>query len=172
MAQTNTITHDGQTFFQLPTFPAYYVGRNGTFYSTLSKTILCPPPNSRGYCVLHLQKSGWTHTVSAHRIVCEFFHGPPPANRPFACHRNDVGDDNRAVNLYWANQTQNLEDAARNSRMKYGSRHARAKLTETQVLEIRRRLTAGATQGQCAKMFGIHKGVVSRIHLRKAWRHI
>jgi hypothetical protein len=46
-----------------------------------------------------------------HHLVCEAFHGPKPADRPFVCHRNDCGTDNRAVNLYWGTADDNAFDA-------------------------------------------------------------
>jgi hypothetical protein len=44
-------------------------------------------------------------------LVCEAFHGPKPEDRPFVCHRNDNGHDNRACNLYWGTQDDNDWDA-------------------------------------------------------------
>ncbi len=45
-----------------------------------------------------------------HIVVCEAFHGPRPSPLHEACHRNDVGTDNRADNLKWATHAENLED--------------------------------------------------------------
>ena len=42
-----------------------------------------------------------------HRLVCEAFHGPPPDPKSMACHKNDIGTDNRAENLEWGSQSYN-----------------------------------------------------------------
>jgi hypothetical protein len=44
------------------------------------------------------------------------FVGPPPLGSPEAPHRNDVHDDNRLENLYWASRSENLRDQVRNGK--------------------------------------------------------
>lgn len=41
------------------------------------------------------------------RLVCEAFHGPAPAQRPFCGHINRVRDDDRATNLRWVDASEN-----------------------------------------------------------------
>lgn len=57
-------------------------------------------------------------------------------------------------------------------RMPIGSKHANAKLTEADVIEIRRRYSNGEHQTKIAKFFGIHQGNVHYIIARKTWTHI
>ena len=54
-------------------------------------------------------------------------------------------------------------------RMARGERHGNAKLTETQVRQIR---SASGSQVEIGRMFGISKGLVHLIRVRKAWRHV
>jgi hypothetical protein len=53
-----------------------------------------------------------------------------------------------------------------------GSANACSKITEEDVLEIRRRYEAGETQVKLSDEFGINKSHVSRIILRYCWSHI
>jgi hypothetical protein len=53
-----------------------------------------------------------------------------------------------------------------------GTRHGMAKLTEAQVLEIRRRRDAGERLQAIADDFGVDMSLVSLIGLRKIWRHL
>ncbi len=43
-----------------------------------------------------------------HRVVCEAFHGPAPFNGAVVMHINEDGHDNRAENLCWGSQKENL----------------------------------------------------------------
>lgn len=56
--------------------------------------------------------------------------------------------------------------------LRYGEGHAGHKLTEAQVIEIRRRLKDGERVSQLASAFGVAKSVVSEIKTRKAWKHL
>ncbi len=53
-----------------------------------------------------------------------------------------------------------------------GSQVGSAKLTEEQVLEMRRLRAAGASVADCAKQFGVTVGAVSHICQRRSWKHI
>ena len=46
--------------------------------------------------------------LKVHRLVCEAFHGPPPAPNSVVIHLNENGLDNRAENLQWGTQKENL----------------------------------------------------------------
>lgn len=52
--------------------------------------------------------TGWT--VSVHRVVAITFHGNPPTPDHMACHKNGIGLDCRASNLYWGTQDDNTRD--------------------------------------------------------------
>jgi IS30 family transposase len=47
-----------------------------------------------------------------------------------------------------------------------------AKLTGSDVLEIRQYLRAGFTQRKVATMFGVSNGTINQIKLNKIWKHI
>lgn len=48
--------------------------------------------------------------AKVHHLVLEAFVGPRPPGTE-GCHRNDVSDDNRLVNLRWDTQEANIRDA-------------------------------------------------------------
>lgn len=52
------------------------------------------------------QVRGKTHKVA--RLVCEAFHGAPPFPRAVCMHMNEDARDNRAENLKWGTQRENL----------------------------------------------------------------
>lgn len=49
---------------------------------------------------------GKTHRL--HQLVCETFHGPKPFPGAVVMHLNDDQTDNRAANLKWGTQKENL----------------------------------------------------------------
>ncbi len=73
-----------------------------------------------------------------HLLMLEAFVGPRPAG-PVACHANDIKTDNRLSNLRWDTPSSNWDDRRRNGRTsgKKGEQHPMAKLTESDVRDIR-----------------------------------
>lgn len=186
MQKPNTMIHDGQTLFQVPGFPAYYIDKAGGVYSTYRKhgsqaaqieqTIqrkLVPFRLRRGYLQYDLFQNEKPKMCLGHRILCELFHGPAPVDRSFACHRNDIATDNRPANLYWGSRSQNAIDAYRNGRIKlHGEYNPRAKLTELDVLSMRKKLSDGASVAKCAVEFDVCIATVSHIKTGRNWSYL
>ena len=133
-------------------------------------------------------------THKAHRIAWTLAHGSIPHTDAYhgicVCHRCDnracvnpahlflgtSGDNNRDKALKGrGNQPRGNAHGARlhpESRPR-GEAHGRAKLTTTQVVEIRARYAAGgATLKQLGALFGVSLGVIEKIINRKTWKHI
>ena len=53
-----------------------------------------------------------------------------------------------------------------------GVNHPRAKLTEGQVLEIRKRYKALHSQRELAEAFGVSQTTIAEVTQRKTWRHL
>lgn len=53
-----------------------------------------------------LRFRGTTYKVA--RLVCEAFHGLPPADKPVCMHLDENSRNNRPVNLAWGSQKENL----------------------------------------------------------------
>jgi hypothetical protein len=64
------------------------------------------------------------------------------------------------------------EQQMRNRRSNSGERHANAKLTEEDVLSIRRRARLGEAFGTIAAEFGVSRTNVRYIVRREAWREV
>jgi hypothetical protein len=69
-----------------------------------------------------------------HHLVLEAFVGPCPAGQQ-ARHLNDMGEDNRLVNLAWGTLADNRDDARKNGFLR--SRHSSAKADEIDVVAVR-----------------------------------
>ncbi len=66
-------------------------------------------------------------------------------------------------------QADNIADSIRHGRNHRGERTGGSKLTEVQVLEIRRLLSSGLPQKQIAQNFGVIRQQISNISLGKRW---
>lgn len=92
---------------------------------TVRERVLSLQLNRLGYAGLVMPNRKY---VLVHRVVCEAFHGAPPEDKPFALHGNGVRDDNRAENLRWGSQSENIRESvlqgthanARKTHCKYG----------------------------------------------------
>jgi len=128
-----------------------------------------------GYGRTHLG-SKTTGKVYAHRLSWELAHGAIP-ERMCVCHNCPGGDNPRCVNpahLFLGTVKDNNRDARDKgySVSPRGEKNGSAKLTVSQVLEIRALAKKGIMQTEIAKLFSIDHTQVSAIVLRKKWKHI
>lgn len=123
--------------------------------------------NDDGYLVVNLGR-GVVRTV--HSLVCEAFHGPCPLGME-AAHGNGRPADNRAENLRWATPTDNNADQLKHGTRRRGSAKVGAKLTETDVLEIRRLRASGVKNKDIAMQFGVAPMTASEAARGLKWAH-
>ena len=135
---------------------------------TLELTTPCIPT------VLSLTANGYGQIrirgqyLLAHRLAYELAHGSPP---PGAVVRHLCG--NRAcinpAHLTTGSHQDNADDREAHGRTARGERHGCAKLTLSQVENIRLRLAAGEKGRTIAKSLGISESLVSLIKRNKIW---
>lgn len=134
-------------------------------------------PLTNGYPAVKLRLNGREGRHLVHRLVAVAFLGPEPFAGAQVNHKDGRRDNNRADNLEWVSCSDNHVHAyrvlGRAAVSVKGSRAGRAKLSEEQVLEIRRRYTAGeGSQQTIADDFGVSQSLVTRIVRGKNWNHI
>jgi hypothetical protein len=104
----------------------------------------------------------------ASRIALSLHLGRPVHNNKQACHTCDNRPCCNPAHLYEGTRLQNMRDAAERERVVRGSRVHNARLSEGQVLEMRR-LAGSMTQARIAARFGVTPMLVSRIIRRDRW---
>jgi hypothetical protein len=104
-------------------------------------------------------------------LVAEAFLGPKPAGRTVN-HKNGEKTDNRPENLEYVTRSENQHHAYETGLQGRGQKHGRAKLTNEQVREIRRRFDNGENRTRMGKEFGVSQGLISQIGNRRIWKHI
>jgi hypothetical protein len=168
----------------VPGFPGYRVGDDGSVWSCLTRkgskfagprvigdkwhrlTISVHPKTGR--CRVILRKKHF----AVYRLVLTAFVGPCPPGME-ACHFPDRDTrNNRLCNLRWDTKAANQADRELQGTVFRGSRHGNAKLTEEQVVVIRRRHVQGETKAQLAREYRVTPRVIHLIVTRQAWRHV
>lgn len=167
----------------IPNFPGYFAAEDGGIFSLKTndpygKVVLKEPrqlkpkTTGHGYKMVVLTVEGKKFYRLVHQLILETFVGPRPAGM-FACHGPKGKTNDSVSNLYWETPRHNTLDRYRDNTMNYGEKHGRAKLTETQVVEIRQRYAKGRiSQSELASMYGINQTIISDVVHRKSWKHI
>jgi hypothetical protein len=118
--------------------------------------------------------------ILAHRASYLFHLGEIP-NGMFVLHKCDVPNCVNPTHLFLGNQFDNMRDMSRKGRQFLqrnpersikGINHPRAKITEDEVLEIRRRYRDGGCQRDIGREFGLGKTTVAHIVNKRTWRHL
>lgn len=91
---------------------------------------------------------------------------PPLGN--YVIHECDNGECWNPRHLEWSTQRKNMRDASTRSRVQRGVDRHNAKLTETDVREIRA-LALIHTQAELARRYGVTPSAISNIIARKCW---
>lgn len=110
----------------------------------------------------------------AHRVAWEMVHGFIPAGM-YVCHHCDEPLCVRIDHLFIGTPTDNVRDMIEKGRARYvnyyGEDHWKAKLTDANVLEIRK-LATSMTQAEVAQQFGVSESAVCHIVAGRTWRHL
>lgn len=121
--------------------------------------------DGKGYSQIRLQGRG----QRGHRYVCETVHGPATPPRNHVAHACGVPACVNPRHLRWATRSENMRDTLIHDTHKRGERKENSKLTEADILEIRRLASAGIPQRKIAQRFGVSLAAVSLIHRRQRW---
>ena len=145
---------------------------------------LKPWLNNKGYQCVGLSLNGKEHHLLVSRVVCRAFHGDPPSPKHDAAHGDGKPLNNREDNLRWATRVENMADSFKHGTFvvgdehwsrKYpekrsiGEAHGHAKLTASDVLEIRSSKRKGS---ELASSLGVSRSTISMIRNRKIWAHV
>jgi hypothetical protein len=128
---------------------------------------------NNGYLMIGLLKPGASWMAGVHRLVLLTFIGPCPKGM-LACHYDGNKENNRLTNLRWDTPKNNTADSIRHGVIRRGEGVTNGKLTEKDVLEIRRVCRTGKRGNTIflCKKYGIHLTTLHSIIHRKTWKHV
>lgn len=143
------------------------------FWAKVSKTDGCwlwtAAQSTGGYGKFGEYSGSSVKTWNAHRLAWVLTSGPIAPGLE-VCHRCNVKLCVRPDHLYLAEHRQNSADAARDGLYAVGERHPDAKLTNSDVAELRRLYAAGHTTVELGRRFGIHSVQVSVVARGNGWK--
>ena len=90
-------------------FPHYEVSDQGNIKSLYSGKLLKQRSDLGGYLMVHLSEKGVASQKLVHRLVAQAF-VPNPQGKPTVDHINQNKQDNRAVNLRWQTNKEQLNN--------------------------------------------------------------
>ena len=135
---------------------------------------LRPRPHNKGYLhlTLYCGAAQRQREVLLHVLVAEHFLGPCPDGYEVN-HKDGVKPNCRADNLEYQTRGENNEHARMNGlNRNFCETHCFAKLTNADVIEIRRRRSSGERIKPLAVEFGVSQARISEIANFKAWRRL
>lgn len=122
-----------------------------------------------------------TVTIPAYRLVAEAFLGPQPTPKHEVAHRNGSKVGAHWRDLRWATKTENNADMAMHGTWRNGQRNGNAKVTEEQVLQIRREYwqIKRGEQGRRDKVaqrlgakYGLSQPAIHKMISGETWKHL
>jgi hypothetical protein len=129
--------------------------------------------NTSGYVHVGLGRDGKTITRPVHHLVAEAFLGSRPPGKQIN-HKNGEKGDPRLSNLEYVTPSGNTQHAYDTGLIKHprGQDWYSAKLTDSDVREIREFASLGVPQKDIAARYRISRSVACEIINRKAWTHV
>ena len=154
-----------------PTFPERFWNKvqktDGCWIWTAAATIA-------GYGLIGRGKAG-SGNILAHVASWILNFGPVP-NGYFVCHNCPGGDIVNCVNpshLWLGTPKDNSQDMCKKGHSARGERSGSHKLTEAQVIEIKRLYALGGiSHSQLAARYGVCRATITLILIGKNWSHI
>lgn len=130
---------------------------------------LKPNKTKNGYLLVHLCKNGKRTALYVHQIIAELF-VPNPKNLPIVNHKNGKKSECYASNLEWTTYTENNIHAYNTGLRLCGEKQYNAKLTEKDVIEIRKNGKYD-TFKNIAKKYNVTGTTIRSILIGKTWNH-
>jgi hypothetical protein len=137
----------------------YKISNQGRVANAKTNRIVKPTPNRTGYFRFSVRvlRGGKSIHPFIHKLVAEAFI-ENPIGHTVVNHINGIKSDNRAENLEWCTQSQNVFHALNTGLKTSGHNRPNAKFSLGQVIDIRKKYSSEKTSfRKLAKEYGVGK---------------
>jgi len=124
-----------------------------------------------GYGQIEIGTGGYKRPYLAHRISWIIHNGEIPVGLCIL-HKCDNPSCVNPVHLFLGTKADNTHDMINKGRMSRGEKHPGAKLTPTDVKEIRQLRTQGVRAILISEIYNINRDYVYEIARKETWKHI
>lgn len=167
------ITKDGRVWSYPKTVK---VGKNGGVRFDKGKWLIATKAKAgKNHLRVYLAKDGIKMPILVHRAVA-IAYIDNPNEYPFINHIDGNPLNNSVDNLEWCTAKQNTQHATNMGMntppVQKGNRNSQAKLTESQVREIRKLYERVTNCSAIARLYGVNPKTINDIVNRKHWAHI
>jgi len=149
--------------------------KRGMWYSSVreGKMFSKPDEGDRTYKTVGMNKPGGkSKNCGVHWVVLEAFVGPRPEGME-GCHNDGNPSNNRLDNLRWDTHKGNHEDRIRHGTNNGGEKNGATRLTESDVVEIRRLYSTGEyLMSELAKQYQMTDMGIRTLIRGITWSHV
>lgn len=151
----------------IPDYPNYDITPSGIVTNIkLNKVIT--PVSYNGYLSVRLSRNKKLHHKSLHRLVYRVFKGEIPPGMHID-HMDGIRTNNSIDNLRVVTPAENNTNRLF---LRRGTEVNTNKLTEQQVMDIRKSKSNGMSGPELAKQYGVAKSTINRIAKGYTWKHL
>lgn len=150
----------------------YAISSLGYIYSKRRQRKMKPSIDGWRYRQIYLSNQGTTTRFSLHRLVASYF-VPNPDGKKEVNHKDGDKGNNAASNLEWSTRSENMLHGFRIGIMDHkGDKHGYRKLSSTDVLDIRKKISNGVRLVDLEREYGVSNGCICDIKAKRTWSHI
>jgi hypothetical protein len=160
-------------------FGAYEVSECGDLRRVATGLRLKGYLNSDGYPTYAIRDDqGRKVHIGAHQLVADAFLPPPLPGQTQIAHGNGSRLYCHFNNLRWVSPAENHEDRRVHGTGPVGEKNPKAKITESEVLEIRREYSrikvpgSGRRVGELDEQYGLCRSTILDIAKGRTWSHV
>lgn len=149
----------------------YIVTKEGSIISKYTGKQLYVHTNKKGYQFVRLYVHGVSKTHLVHRVIAEIYI-PKQMGKNEVNHIDGNKANNAVWNLEWVTAQENVKHSVDTGLVKRGSDRTNSKLSDSQVIEMRKLRKKGMNYYALGKLFNISYQGAHKICSRQTYTHI
>lgn len=161
------MSEEQTTWRAIPSHPKYKVTQTGRVRNAASKRELKPMENGSGHLLFFVARGKKCYV---HRAVIETFNRKPRTGE-LVRHLDGNPKNNHISNLRFGTVLDNMRDKRRHGRQTKRESHPPAKLTESDVMEIKK-LIGKVSLREIGRRYGVTHTTIRRAANGMKWKHL